>query len=104
MNEIQKHKQSLLYKIKLSEALTRLLANTDFALVFKTYYCNELVLENTKALAYYDNTSLEYQELISELNQISCFLKFMDTIQSNGAMARDNLKELANLDTGDNDE
>lgn len=104
MNDIQRHKQKLLDNIKLSEALTRLQVNTDFALVFKSYYCNELAIENTKALAYYDKDSLEYKELMNELNQISSFQKFMDTILSNGAMARDNLKELANLDTGDNDD
>lgn len=105
MNAILKHKQELTYKIQLAECLKRLTANTDFVILFKEYYCNTLVLENVTALANYDKDSLEYQELINELNQISYFQKFMDTILTNGVMAKDNLREsIAILDTGENDE
>ena len=81
-------------QINLASALKRLYSNPDFVTVFKKYYGECYVLELVSNLAFYDDESVEYKETVKELNVISSFNKFLDTILTNGAMAENDLKEL----------
>lgn len=75
-------------------SLNKLYSNPDFIKVFKTYYCNEYVLELVKDLSTYIEGTIEHKEILFELSVISSFQKFLDTIQTNGAMAIHSLNDL----------
>lgn len=75
-------------------SLNKLYSNPDFIKVFKTYYCNEYVLELVKDLSTYTEGTIEHKEILFELSVISSFQKFLDTIQTNGAMAIQSLNDL----------
>lgn len=75
--------------------LNRLYSNPDFIRLFKNYYCQEYVLSLVKELSRYDEESIEHKETLKELSVISSFQKFLDTIQTNGAMAINSLNELS---------
>lgn len=75
-------------------SLNKLYSNPDFIKVFKTYYCNEYVLELVKDLSTYTEGTIEHKEILFELSVISSFQKFLDTIQTNGAMAIHSLNDL----------
>lgn len=93
-NEINKQREENILQINLASALKRLYSNPDFVTVFKKCYSESYVLELVSNLALYDNESVEYKEIIKELNVISSFNKFLDTILTNGAMAETDLKDL----------
>lgn len=93
-SDIIKQREENMLQINLASALKRLYSNPDFVTVFKKYYGECYVLELVSNLALYDNKSVEYKETIKELNVISSFKKFLDTILTNGAMAENDLKEL----------
>ena len=75
-------------------SLNKLYSNPDFIKVFKTYYCNEYVLELVKDLSTCTEGTIEHKEILFELSVISSFQKFLDTIQTNGAMAIQSLNDL----------
>lgn len=75
-------------------SLNKLYSNPDFIKVFKTYYCNEYVLELVKDLSTCTEGTTEHKEILFELSVISSFQKFLDTIQTNGAMAIQSLNDL----------
>lgn len=75
-------------------SLNKLYSNPDFIKVFKTYYCNEYVVELVKDLSTYTEGTIEHKEILFELSVISSFQKFLDTIQTNGAMAIHSLNDL----------
>lgn len=93
-NDINKQREENELQINLAKSLKRLYSNSDFVAVFKSYYSESYVLNLVSNLALYDNDSVEYKETIQELNTISSFNQFLDTILTNGAMAEISLKEI----------
>ena len=75
-------------------SLTKFYSNPDFIKVFKTYYCSEYVLELVKDLSTYTDDTIEHKEILFELSVISSFQKFLNIIQTNGAMALQSLNDL----------
>lgn len=79
--------------IELSNALKKLCTNPDFVLVFENYYFKDYTLDLVSRMALSNNTD----EIVQELNAISCVKKFLDTITTNGAMAQLNNDELMTI-------
>ena len=75
-------------------SLNKLYSNPDFIKVFKTYYCSEYVLELVKGLSTYTDDTIEHKEILFELSVISSFQKFLNILQTNGAMAIQSLNDL----------
>lgn len=92
--DVLRQREKNMLQINLASALKRLYSNPDFVTVFKKYYGERYVLDLVSNLALYDDESVEYKETVKELNVISSFKKFLDTILTNGAMAENDLKEL----------
>lgn len=93
--ELMKEHQEYTLKKNLANALKRLYINPDFITVFTKHYSESYVLALVDSLAQYENNSIEYQETIKELDTISNFKRFMNTIMNDGAMAEVYLKELS---------
>lgn len=102
--EIIQQKQIAKEQINLANALKRLYANTDFVLLIQKHYSTQLVEDLVNELAKHNQDSDTYKSIINNLNAISHFRLFLDKVLDNEAMAHISLKEIANLETGDNDE
>ena len=66
-------------------SLNKLYSNPDFS---------EYVLELVKDLSTYTDDTIEHKEILFELSVISSFQKFLNIIQTNGAMAIQSLNDL----------
>lgn len=94
VSDVQKDQKLYKHQKDLYLALNRLYSNPDFMLVFKDYYLNEYVLSLVKELSRYPSDTIEHKETLQELSVISGFQKFLDNVQTNGAMAIQSLNEL----------
>ena len=92
--EVQEQIANNLADIEKSEALERLLVNTDFVLLFTNYYSNAYALDIVYKLSTLQRDGVEYKALTDELNAISYFKNFLDKLLITGAMARTSLDEV----------
>lgn len=99
-DDFKKDYQNNLNAIKMADGLKKLGTDRDFILIFENYYCKQRVLDLVKSLAVCDNKA----DVIYELETISGFMKFLEAVKENGAMAVANNEELLAIQEELNDE
>lgn len=90
-NTLEQERHALKRKIQLSDALDRLKHNTDFVTVFEMHYFKECV---SKLVLELGNSAENEDAIIQSLKHIGGLQQHLNTINQEGAMAKESLKEL----------
>lgn len=90
-NTLEQERYALKRKIELSDALDRLKNNADFVTVFEMHYFKEYVSKLVLELGKHTEHD---SEIIQTLKQIGGLQQHLNTINQEGAMAKESLKEM----------
>lgn len=83
--------------IDLLDKLERLKHNQDFKSVFINYFSKEYALNVVNELNQFPINSDAYNEKIRVLDSISMFNKFLDELENEGQIAKDNERYLSKI-------